>query len=528
MDILLINPYYSQKKEYYSFYRPTEPLGLLYLAGYLRKFGLESKILVLGIFDIKKAIISKKRVRFGLSDKEIISRIKKENPKVVGITSMYSVYYRDVMEIAETIKKFDKKIKIVIGGNHPSSYYPYVLKDRNIDFAVIGEGELTFLELCQKILKGDKNFKSVKGIAYREGRKIVKNEPRELIANLDDVPLPARDLIDYKQYLESEGNPFLMRYPSAALITSRGCPGNCVYCTVRAVWGRTWRGRSAANVVSEIEELVYKYGAKELAFLDDSASVNKVRWNEICDEIIKRKIDIRWTTPNGIAHWTLDKPTVGKMKKAGCYRITFGIESGNPETRLFLRKPYPLSQAKELIEYANSIGMWTICTNIIGFPYEQMNSIRDTIEFAKKSGIDFAAFYHLIPQPTSDVYEYFKKEGLLNFDYFFRDLKMNGDELEKINVILNETGADTKFFTKNELRDIQKNAYREFIIYRAFDYLLHPQRILKKIRSREDLFYVLKIVGLGLTVLLRTLNPANLKSSDFIYKKEALKSNEKN
>lgn len=526
-EILLVNPYYSQKKEYYSFYRPNEPLGLMYLASYLRKFGIASKIAVLGIFDIEKAVFLKGRVRFGLSDKEINKILQKENPKIVGITSMYSIYYRDVMEIAQTVKKFNKKIKVVIGGNHPSSYYNFVLKDPNIDFVAIGEGEETFLELCKMILSKKKNYKKIKGIAFNDRGKIVRNEPRPLIANLDDVPFPARDLINYKYYLEAEANPFQMRYPSAAIFTSRGCPGHCVYCTVRAVWGRTWRGRSPKNVVDEIEELVNKYGAREIAFLDDSASVDKRRWNAICDEIIRRKLNIKWTTPNGIAHWTLDKPTVKRMHEAGCYRITFGIESGNIETRKFLGKPYPLSQAKELIEYANHIGMWTICTNIIGFPYEEMNSIRDTVEFAKKSGTDFAAFYHLIPQPTSDVYQYFKKENLLNFDYFFEDLKVDGDEFEKINIILNETGADTKFFKKETLRDIQKRAYREFIIYRAFSYLIKPKSIINKIRSKEDLFYVLKIVWLGAAVVLRTLNPANLKSSDFIYKKEALKNNDK-
>lgn len=119
MDILLINPYYSQKKEYYSFYLPAAPLGLMYLAGFLRKFGLASRIIELGIFDIKEAILLKDRVRFGISDKEILKILQKEKPKIVGITSMYSIYYRDVMEIANTIKKFNKKIKIVIGGNHP-------------------------------------------------------------------------------------------------------------------------------------------------------------------------------------------------------------------------------------------------------------------------------------------------------------------------------------------------------------------------------------------------------------------------
>lgn len=528
-DILLINPYYSQKKEHYSFLLPAAPLGLMYLAGYLRKYGLQSKIIELGVFDINNALLgSNDRVRFGLSDKKIVEILKKEKPKIVGITSMYSVFFRDVMEIAQTIKKYNRKIKVVIGGNHASSYCRYILKDKNIDLIVIGEGEQTFLEVCQTILSGRNNFRGINGLAYRSGGKIVETKPRAQISNLDDIPFPARDLLDFKKYLATPAhNPYLMRYPSATIITSRGCPGRCVYCTVRAVWGRTWRGRSPKNVVDEIEELVKRYGVREIAFLDDSASVNKNRWLAICDEIIRRKIDIKWTTPNGIAHWTLDKPTIKRMHQAGCYRITFGIESGNPQTREFLGKPYSLAQAKELIKYANSIGMWTICTNIIGFPYEKMASIRDTIEFAKKCSTDFATFYLLIPQPTSDVYQYFRKEKLLNFDLFFEDLKMNADQLEEINYILNETGSDTKYFKKEELRKIQKQAYREFITYRAFSYLLKPGSLIQKIRSKEDLLYILKLLNYGLKIFLRTINPLNLKSSDFLYQKASLKNVQK-
>ena len=329
-DIVLINPYYSQKKEYYSFNLPAAPLGLTYLAGYLRRFGLASKIVELGVFDIKQAILLKDRVRFGISDKKILKILQKERPKIVGITSMYSVYYRDVIEIAQTIKKFNRKIKVVIGGNHASSYWNFVLKDKNIDFVVIGEGEQTFLELCQVILKRKKNYENIKGIAFNKKGEVIRTPVRELISNLDDIPFPARDLVVFEKYLATpQHNPYLMRYPSATLITSRGCPGKCVYCTVRAVWGRTWRGRNPQNVVDEIEELVKKYGVREIAPLDDSASVNKKRWNAICDELISRKLDIKWSTPNGIAHWTLDKPTIKKMYEAGCYRITFGIESGN-------------------------------------------------------------------------------------------------------------------------------------------------------------------------------------------------------
>lgn len=522
-DILLFNPYYSQRKEYFSFYTPAPPLGLMYLASYLRKHKVKSKIYELGVFEMEDVKVQKDRVRFGVSDKEIREILKKEKPKIVGITSMYSIYYRDVMEIARTIKKYNKNIKVVIGGNHPSSYFKYVLKDRNIDFVVIGEGEATLLELCQTILKERKDFSRIEGIAYFMDKKIAVTNPRPLIRNLDEIPFPARDMIDLEKYaLPAKDSPYLMRHPVSTIITSRGCPGRCVYCTVKAVWGRTWRGRSAKNVVDEIEELVDKYGIRELAFLDDSASVNKQRWSEICDEMIKRKIKIKWMTPNGIAHWTLDKELVKKMYRAGCYRITFGIESGNPETRQFLGKPYALKQAKELLEFANKLGMWTICTNIIGFPYEKMESIRDTIEFAKKCGTDFACFYLLIPQPTSDVYQYFKKEGLLNLDHYLEDLSVNGDEFEKINYVLNETGSDTVCFKKEELREIQKKAYREFIIHRALSYLINPTRIFQKINSLEDLKYVTRLLLQGFRIILRTLNPLNLKSSDYLYAKKSL------
>lgn len=529
MDIILLNPYYSQKKQYYSFYKPSPPLSLLYLASYLRKRGLLSKIFELGIFNIEETNYYLDHIRFGLSDDKILSILENEKPKIVGITSMYSVYYRDIMDIAKLVKSYDQKIQIIVGGNHPSSYYLSILKDKNIDFVVIGEGEITLFELCQRILKGSKKFNDIKGLAFRQKEEIVVTEPREFIDNLDEIPFPAWDLIDFNKYLAvGRDNPYVLRQPVAGIISSRGCPGKCVYCTVKAVWGRTWRGRSPKNVVNEIGKLVDDYGVREIAFLDDSASVNKQRWNNICDELIRRKLNIKWITPNGIAHWTLDKPTIKKMYEAGCYRITFGIESGNKETRKFLGKPYPLTQAKRIIEYANKIGMWTICTNIIGFPYEQLKSILDTIDFAKKSGTDFALFYLLIPQPTSDVYQYFKKEGLLDFDDYFKNLEIDGELFEEINYKLNESGSDTVYFKKEELQALQKKAYKDFLIYRSLSYLINPLRILRKIRSLEDFKYFLRLMRIGLMIVLRTMNPLNLRGSDFVYNKKGWKLSSKN
>jgi len=518
MDILLFNPYYAQPVEYYSFFRPTPSTGLLYIASYLRKYGVDCRIHELGIFDVEDAIRFGRRVRFGLSDEQISEILKKEKPKIVGITSMYSIFYRDVLDIANIIKEIDSNISVVVGGNHASSYWKYILKNKNIDIVVIGEGEKTFLELSRKLLNSE-SVENICGIAYRDKNgNVVKTNLRELIKDLDEIPFPALDLVDYERYL-GEGNPYSMRPPVAGIVSSRGCPGNCVFCTIKAVWGRTWRGRSPKNIVDEIEFLQQKYNVKEFGFLDDSASVDRKRWEGICDEIIKRTLNIKWTTPNGIAHWTLTRETLNKMYTAGCYRITFGIESGCLKTRNFLGKPYSLKQAKELIQYANRIGMWTMCTNIIGFPYENLDSINQTIDFAKKCGTDFASFYLLIPQPTSGVYEYFKKEGLLNVDGFFESDDFDDEEFEKINYILNETGCDTVYFKKEELAQLQKKAYRSFIIYRAMTYLFNPLKLLRKIHSLEGLKYILSMVTKGFGVFFRTLDPLYKRSSDYLYAK---------
>ncbi len=503
MKILLFNQYFSTKKESSATNLASLPLNLLHLATYLKSKNMECKIYELGIFDPDKAIIENNRLRYGLSDKEIIKIIHKEKPEIIGLGCMYSRHYIDVMNIAKLIKKTDASIKVVIGGNHATSFSDMVLKVPEFDFVVKEEGEITFYELCKSILEGKKNFHKIKGIAYRDGSRIVKTENREFIVNLDDLPMLDYSFMDLKKYTSGNKSPYIMRTPIIGITSSRGCPGRCVYCTVRAVWGRTWRGKSSKRTVDEIEILYKNYGIREFSFLDDSASVNKIRWNGICDEIIKRELDIKWTTPNGIAHWTLDKPLLLKMKKAGCYRITFGIESGNLEIRNFLGKPYPLSQAKELLQYANKIGMWTICTHIVGFPYETQEQIKDTVEFAKKSGTDFAAFYILAPMPTSDVYKYFRDEGLLDFDFIFNDSVFNEEKYEEMYKILNDGGTPTKHFTPAEIKEIQIKAYRSFIIYRALTFL-NPWRIVRKIHSMEDLKYTFRLGSTGVGLLVKS------------------------
>lgn len=503
--VLLFNQYFTSEKDSPEKILASLPINLLYLASYLKSKRIDCKIYELGIFDYDKAIVENNRVKFGISDAEISTIIRNERPKIIGIGCVYTRHYIDVVAISKTIKKIDPSIKVVLGGNHATTFCEMVLKEQNIDFVVKGEGEITLYELCNAILSSNEDYKKIDGLVYRdENKSIIKTRDRELIKNLDKLPPIAYSILDIRKYAEaSRQSPFLMRYPAVGVVSSRGCPGKCVYCTVKAVYGRTWRGRSPDNVVNEIEFLHKEYGIKEFSFLDDSASLNQKRWNEICDEIIDRELDIRWTTPNGIAHWTLDKPTLRKMKTAGCYRVTFGIESGNVKTRKFLGKPYSLLQAKEMIQYANKIGMWTICTNILGFPYETKEAMEDTIEFAKKSGTDFATFYLLAPHVVSDVYSYFKKEGLLDFDFIFSEDVLDEGKYEEMNRILHDGGVSTKYHSSEELKKIQIKAYRSFIIYRAITYL-NPLRLLKKIRSIEDFKYTIRLIFTGFQILMKS------------------------
>lgn len=504
-EVLLFNQYFTSRKESPALISATLPINLLCLASFLKKSGINCKIYELGIFDFDKIVIENDRIRCGIPDNEIIDIIKTEEPKIIGLGCMYSIHYRDVVMIARLIKTVNPFIKIVLGGNHASVFKEIILKEQSFDFIVYGEGEITFFELCKAVLSDKKDFLNIKGLSFRDyNNNTVTTPQRELIEGINSLPMIDYSLVEIKKYaVPSVKSPYVMRTPYLGIVSSRGCPGDCIFCTVKAVWGRTWRGKNAKQTVDEIELLNSEYGVKEFAFLDDSASLDKKRWHDICDEIIRRKLDIRWTTPNGIAHWTLDKPTLKKMKQSGCYRITFGIESGNEDTRKFIRKSYPLSQAKELIQYANKIGMWTICTNIVGFPFETKKSINDTLEFAKKCGTDFATFYLLSPNLTSDVYNYFEKEGLLNFSSVIKDNKFDLEDYENMIKALSDGGFPTKCFTAKELKKIQIKAYKSFIIYRAMTYL-NPAWLLKKIHSIEDANYTLKLLYNGLKILIRS------------------------
>ena len=479
--ILFINPPLSQDSRV-KFPNHQFPLGFLYMAGILEKNNFLVKILDCPLFYKKKVRVDENTIRFGISKKEIEKVVKEFKPDIIGVSCSFSMYESDSFDVIDFIKEINKNIIIVVGGAHSSSNPRFVLRNKNIDFVVIGEGELTMLETAQRI-RSNKNRINIKGTAFFKGEKFILNKPRECIADLDDLDL-SWHLIDFNKYFEHPDNSSVtIRKPSVTIISSRGCPGNCVFCSVHTVWGRKWRAISAKKVVNQIEFLYKKYKIKHFRINDDNLTLNKERIMEICREIVKRGIDIKWDTPSGVALWTLDEEVLDNMKKSGYYRITFGIESGSKKTLKYIGKNIDFDKTKKLIQYCHKIGLWVASFFIIGFPYERLEDIKETEKYIIESKINFPFLFIAQPYQGTKMYHDFLKEGLM--DGF---LNISNSTITQYN---------TKYFTARELNNFRRGVYKNFYISKIKDYTIFSnfyREFLSKIKKPEDIRYVIKII----------------------------------
>lgn len=503
--VLLIYPFFTVSASDYP--TPDPPLGLGYLAATLEKNQYPVKILdalALGIGQTRKA--GGNLLKVGLSEKEIKKIVVDYNPAVVGISCAFTIHAPNSHEIAAIIKEVNKNIIVVFGGAHATACAPLVLKDKNVDAVVMGEGELTMLELVDRIENSD-DLADVGGTCQRKKGKVIVNPRRDYIANLDDLPDVAWHLLPMEKYLirKAMTREFSMRSPRINIITSRGCPGNCVFCSIHTIWGHRWRPRSPERVVEEMEYLVKKYGVREFYVLDDNVSIQKERLMRICDLICQKKLDISWAAPNGVALWTLDREILKKMKKSGFYRITFGIESGCQRTLRFIRKPMVLGKAKQMIALSNSLGLWTHSTFIIGFPEETREEIEETIKWTIESDLDFVSYYIATPYPGTDLREAFIQNGLLR-----------KDEEEKMHYSsISVSGYNTLHFTKKDLNLLRDKAYSRFFIsrlWRYFNPFYSVPRLSKRIKSKEDFFYFLKLLDNVLGMRMKALLSGKFQS----------------
>lgn len=461
------------------------PLGFLYLATPLERDGFEVKILDTPLYYQTITPLDENTVRIGMPFDQIAAEIRSYAPQIIGVSCAYTMSEADSFAVIDHIKQHFPSVLLVVGGAHASANPGYVLRNRHIDLAVIGEGELTMLEIARRFRSGQP-LQDIPGTALVSSGQVRINAPREYMTDLDEYGANWR-LLDMAQYFAHPSNSSAtMRRNAVDLVTSRGCPGKCVFCSIHTVWGRKWRARSPKNVVDEMELLCRQYGARQFRIQDDNLTLDKRRIIALCDEIIRRKLDIRWDTPNGIALWTLNEDVLKKMKQAGCYRVTFGIESACARTQQYIGKIVDLQRIRDIVACCHRIGMWVCGTFIIGFPDETREEIRETERFIVTSRLNFPFIYVAQPMQGTRLYEDFKAHNLLP------------DEFRPMSSV-DQTRYDTLRFSRQELNDMVRGIYLKFYRHKILTFL-NPWRfyreLLSKIRSREDLYYVLRMVAI--------------------------------
>ncbi len=470
---------------------PDPPLGLAYIAAVLEKHGFNVKILdafAEGLNNVEQK--SGGYIRVGMNKNNIKSYLLKYNPTLVGISCAYTARVQDTLEVARVVKETIPHSVVMLGGAHATSEAELLLKNRNIDLVVMGEGEMTVLELA-KVLQSGGDITKVDGICIRVGQQIIRTPPRSYINNLDELPFPAWHLLPMEIYLKRQTSTrsYTMHLPRTNIITSRGCPYNCIFCSVHLVWGHKWRARSPENVIVEMKFLIDKYGIREFYILDDNMTIQRKRVMEICNRMINSNLNVKWATPNGVAIWTLDEELLLKMKESGYYRLTLGIETAAEKTLKLIGKPMNLQKVNQIIKFGNKIGLWTHSTFIFGFPDEQMSSIIETINFAKESGLDFATFYIATPYPGTKLYNAFQKYNLLNNE--------EGQSYDSRYSSVTHAAYDTQYFTRQELNKLRNKAYKEFLKSRLIRFLnpiLLFRHFWPKINSFEKFGYFLRLI----------------------------------
>jgi anaerobic magnesium-protoporphyrin IX monomethyl ester cyclase len=376
-NVTLVYPYFHPRVDTSIFRFP--PLGLGYIAAYLRQHGISVEIVDCTFLDQKHAL----------------KKISDSKPKIIGIQSMYSMRKKS-LEIAQLLR--DDCELLVAGGALPTTQPEAFLND--FDVAVIGEGEQTMLELVNQFENGG-DLSQIKGIAYKDKGtgQVKRTTPRGLVDDLDKLPPPSRDLFDnysYKKYFSRK-----FGYKTTAIMTSRGCPFECDFCS-RPVFGNAFRARSASKVADEVEEVI-SLGYDRIWFADDCFTLSRKKLVEVCDEIIKRGLKIGWECLSRVD--TLDSETADKMRQAGCLRMFFGIESGNDSILGIMKKQITTKQAYTAVQLCKKKGIKAGAFFILGYPGENDKTIINTVKFASSLPLDYLSFTLPYPIPGTPLFE---------------------------------------------------------------------------------------------------------------------------
>jgi anaerobic magnesium-protoporphyrin IX monomethyl ester cyclase len=431
LKITLINP--PQFTQY-----PQPPLGLALIAAELEKAGH-----LVTLLDANALALEPEEIPGMIADADVI-----------GLTAMTPTI-TTALKIAKLIKQTNPTVKIILGGAH-ATMLPRETMDSSpdIDIIIRGEGDESIIEVM-KALEENRTMESIAGISFRADGTTLQTADRSSNVDMDFLPFPAYHLLPWKRYRPHP--PHGMSMPFAAVVTSRGCPYRCAYCS-KPVFGSKFRAQSPARVVDELAYLKDRFGVKEVAFYDDSFTVDNKRVHAIADRIISSGLKINWTCETRVN--LVDKELLNHMQMAGCYAVAYGIESASPEIMKTLHKDTTIEQVEAAVRASRESGLQVIGYFMLGSPGDTPDTIQQTIDLAKKLKVDFAQFAVTTPFPGTELYDIYmqnRKESI-SWDSF---------------VYAGTDNPTTPVFesdklTRDDLKKWLTQAYREFYLRPAY------------------------------------------------------------
>ncbi len=427
--------------------------------------------------DPRHEVVILDQLRHKIPEEELIGTIVKERPDVVG----FSAYTRDIFKVKNLmsrIKPILPEAKMVLGGVQislmPQETYEYLWE--HIDYGFIGESEIAFSEFIEALDGDDLEARadSIHNLVWRRDGRVIVN-PKAIIEDLDEIPFPKWELMPPQGYPKAPHGAFYKKYPYAPMITSRGCPYPCTFCSAGALSGKKVRYRSVENVIDEIKYLQKDFGVKEIHIEDDNFSMKKERVISFSERLLKEDLGISWAFPNGLRLDTLDLETMKLMRKAGCYAVNVGVESGDEERLKKIRKKTTRDRIRVDIAMAKEAGMDIGGFFIIGFPGETLEEMNNTIDFAPTLELDRIGISYFQPYPGSEEYRKLCESG----EYIF-DFDTSEHSLHTISYV--PRGVTEKQIEKMRFKGFMKFYFRVKIMI----------KLLREVKSFEHFKFILK------------------------------------
>ncbi|MFC1721655.1 B12-binding domain-containing radical SAM protein [Patescibacteria group bacterium] len=456
-------------------YRP--PVALMYLSGYLQHKGLRPHI----IDSPMKEVVRKQKFYDNIMtelkkiENQMIREFKRLRTPVVGIT-FYTSEYNEVFNLATRLKRIDPKVKIVVGGIHPTFYTDEIFqaKDCPIDFAIIGEGEITMYELVQAIKSGQTDFSKIKGLAYRNSttNQIQQTPLRCIEADLDKISFPAYNLVDMEYY--TNASPYAIRgvfLRSTHVLGGRGCPSQCTFCVSKKLrhysgGGQFVRMRSPQSLVKEIEFLQKRYKIDSFFFMDDLFTLNKQNVIDFCNLLRQGRVKILWGCASKVS--TLDEEVLSNMARAGCIQIEFGVERASDHALRLLKKGITVEKILDIYKICHKHKIRTYTNMLVNVPEETEQDLQDIINLLQKLKSELVSINVFIPHPGTEIYEKskydFTKQEYSLLSFASPDFKPFQEKL-----IFHKHKLDIFKWTDEQMRKTNKT-WRSLKFHMSFSY----------------------------------------------------------